>query len=102
MDRGGRRPWVGETAGQVKTPRTATRRVGKKEKEGPGYGRARKSRGGGGINLQADAHTRQQPGGPLYSARMLASRKPSVLTSISVELLSFSTLLQLPCSRCDL
>ena len=44
----GRRPWVGETAGQVKTPRTATRRVGKKEKEGPGYGRARKSRGGGG------------------------------------------------------
>ena len=41
----------------------------------------------GGVNLQADAHTRQPPGGPLYSARMLASRKPSVLTSISVDLL---------------
>ena len=41
----------------------------------------------GGINLQADAPTQQQPDDPLYSARMLASRKPSVLTSISVKLL---------------
>ena len=47
----------------------------------------RRKVGGGGINLQADARTRQQPGGLLYSARMLASRKPNILTSISVELL---------------
>ena len=41
-----------------------------------------------GGRTHGDARTRQPPGGPLYSAHTLDSRKPRVFTYIDAELLA--------------